>query len=145
MQTNKLSDDDASNYGTQLPPIVGDIVYEVEDDDQNNYEELSNHVAKFSNQPSPAAFRNIDRSSDSSSSSSSSNTNTADRQTTSTTSTTSYVNSNKWMDRLIGHKRYGMYVCVVCVCKIENLIERIVIDWCAFIFLLFNNFVSNLI
>lgn len=109
MQTNKLSDDDASNYGTQLPPIVGDIVYEVEDDDQNNYEELSNHVAKFSNQPSPAAFRNIDRSSDSS------NTNTADRQTTSTTSTTSHVSSNKWMDRLIGHKRYGKCTCVLCV------------------------------
>lgn len=138
MQTNKLSDDDASNYGTQLPPIVGDIVYEVEDDDQNNYEELSNHVAKFSNQPSPAAFRNIDRSSDSSSS----NTNTADRQTTSTTSTTSHLSSNKWMDRLIGHKRYGE---CVCVCRIENLIERIVIDWCAFIFLMFNNFVGNLI
>lgn len=95
MQTNKLAND-AQNYVTPVTTI-GDIVYQVDDDDnQNNYQKLSNHVAKFSNQ---AAFR-----------------------TTKKRYMASHMNANKWMDRLMGHKRYwGKF-------EIENLIERIVIE-----------------
>lgn len=121
VQTNKLSDE-AQNYATQIAP-VGDIVllHEVDniddtdsdddDDNQNNYhQELSNHVIKFNSLPpsSSSTYRSIDHHH----SRQRHHTPTAITTTKSTSATETVqhntnTGSNKWMDRLMGHKRWG--------------------------------------
>lgn len=102
VQTIKLSDE-GQNYVTQIAPVGDIILQEVDhnddgddgDDNQNNYhQELSNNVIKFNSLPPPSTYRNIDRHS------------SRQRHHTAPVHTTSN-GSNKWMDRLMGHKRWG--------------------------------------